>query len=104
NELHPEECELASDGSQLNQSYASAVWRQEVNDFLRAYVEHLKKIDLFDRVVAYQVQAGICGEWVKNTTSMQPVCGDYSQPMRRHFRSWLGQQYPDDAALQAAWA
>jgi hypothetical protein len=104
NDLHPEECELASDGRRLNQSYASEVWRRDVDAFLRAYVGHLKAIGRFDRVVAYQVQAGICGEWVKNTTSMQPVCGDYSEPMRRHFRSWLRGQYRTDAALQAAWA
>lgn len=104
NALHPEECELASDGRRLNQSYASEVWREEVNNFLRAYVNHLKTIGMFDRVIAYQVQAGICGEWVKNTTSMQPVCGDFSAPMRRHFRSWLVEQYKTDAALQAAWA
>lgn len=104
NAMHPGECELASDGRRLNQSYASEVWRQDVNDFLRAYVQHLKTIGMDDRVFAYQVQAGICGEWIKNTTSMQPVCGDYSEPMRRHFRSWLTERYRTDAALQAAWA
>lgn len=103
NQLHPDECEIASDGRRLNQSYASEVWRQDVKDFLRAYVAHLRSIGLYDRVIAYQVQAGICGEWIKNTTSMQPVCGDFSQPMRRHFRGWLRRQYGADAPLQAAW-
>ena len=104
NELHPDECEIGSDGKRLNQSYASEVWRRDVKDFLRAYIDHLKHIGLYDRVFAYQVQAGICGEWIKNTTSMQPIFGDFSQPMRRHFRQWLRQQYHTDAELQAAWA
>src|SRR5205814_764671 len=104
NALHPEECELASDGRRLNQSYASDVWRRDVNAFLRAYVAYLRSIGLDDRVVAYQVQAGICGEWIKNTTSMQPICGDFGEPMRRHFRTWLAGEYATDAALRAAWA
>ncbi len=73
----------------MNQSYASEVWCEDVRGFLSAFINHLKQIGLFDRVVAYQVQAGICGEWIKNTTSMQPACGDYSEPMRRRFREWL---------------
>jgi hypothetical protein len=104
NQLHPDECELASNGQRLNQSYASEVWRQDVKDYLRALVAHLKSIGLYERVIAYQVQAGVCGEWIKNSTSMSPLCGDYSQPMRLHFRQWLRQQYGDDATLQRAWA
>src|SRR5262249_23024569 len=48
NALHPEECELASDGRRLNQSYASEEWRRDVEAFLRGYVGHLKAIGLFD--------------------------------------------------------
>ncbi len=104
NDLHPQECELASDGRRLNQSYASQQWRKDVNEFLHAYIHHLREIDLYDRTIAYQVQAGICGEWIKNTTSMQPVCGDYSEPMRRHFQSWLAARYHTNQELQVAWA
>ena len=104
NAMHPEECELASDGRRLNQSFASEVWRQDVNAFLRAYIHHLGTIGMADRVIAYQVQAGICGEWIKADSSMKHLCCDYSEPMRRHFRSWLAAKYRTDAALQAAWA
>jgi hypothetical protein len=35
---------------------------------------------------------------------MYKLCGDYSEPMRRYFRDWLGRRYGGDvAALQAAW-
>ena len=105
NRMYPDECELSSDGRRLNQSFASAVWREQVNDFLRAYYDHLKSIGLAERVIAWQVQAGVCGEWIKDGSAMAPVYADYSAPMRRHFRAWLRQRYNDDAsALQAAWA
>ncbi len=105
NRAYPDECEVTSDGRRLNQSFASAVWREQVNDFLRAYYDHLKSIGLAERVIAWQVQAGVCGEWIKDGSAMAPVCADYSAPMRRHFRAWLTQRYGGDcAALQAAWA
>ena len=92
-------------GPRLNQSYASAVWQDEVNDYLRALISFLKSVDLADRVIAYQPMAGICGEWIKNVTSMQERCGDYSAPMQRRFQAWLRQRYDDDtSALQDAWA
>lgn len=104
NQMHPEECEVTSNGQRQNQSYASQVWRDDVKDFLRAYVAHLKAIGLFDRVIAYQVQAGVCGEWIKSPSAMQDLACDYSAPMQRHFRSWLRQRYGNDAALQTAWS
>jgi hypothetical protein len=104
NRLHPDECEVASDGRRYNQSYASAVWRADVNAFLRAYHAHLQTIGLADRVIAWQVQAGVCGEWIKGDIPMSPLCGDFCAPMRRHFRGWLRKRYGSDAALRAAWA
>jgi hypothetical protein len=105
NRLYPDECEIASNGQRLNHSYASKVWLQQVKDFIHEYVEHLRKIGLYERVVAYQVQAGVCGEWIKNVTSMGYLCNDFSAPMRQHFRSWLRERYDGDAAaLQNAWA
>jgi hypothetical protein len=103
-ELYPEECEVDSNGKRLTQSFASLVWRQQANDFLRAYVAHLQEIGMADRVIAYQTGAGGTGEWVKQASSMQAPCGDYSEPMRRHFRKWLYQRYSGDLeALRAAW-
>ena len=104
NERYPEECEIDSEGRRLNMSYASEVWRVQVEDLLQGYVTHLRHWGLEDRVVAYQLCPGICGEWVKNTTSMSVLTGDYSEPMRRYFRAWLRRQYgEDEGALRAAW-
>jgi hypothetical protein len=102
-ELYPDEREVDSEGTPLTQSFASTVWREQAQEFLRRYIAHLESIGLSDRAFAYQTGAGHTGEWVKGLTSMRSPCGDYSAPMRRHFRAWLRGQYADDGALRAAW-
>ena len=102
--LYPDELERHSNGRRYTQSFASRLWRRQANEFLRAYVQHLAETGLLERVVAFQVGAGHTGEWVKGETSMYSVCGDYSEPMRRHFREWLRLRYRDDIArLRAVW-
>jgi hypothetical protein len=103
NERFPDECEVASDGSRLNASYASDVWHAHVLEYLDRLVHYLRAQGLYDCVIAYQVCPGICGEWVKNVTSMTPLTGDYSAPMQCRFRAWLRAKYSDDDALRRAW-
>ncbi|MGD0783869.1 MAG: hypothetical protein ABSA30_13525, partial [Candidatus Aminicenantales bacterium] len=101
---YPGECEILSDGRRNGQSFASAVWRAQAKDFLAAYAAALKKEGLSERILAYQVGAGHTGEWVKGESSMYAPCGDYSAPMRKHFREWLRRSYGgDDAAFRRAW-
>lgn len=103
-DLYPEEREIVSDGTPYRQSFASTIWREQAKDFLRAYVAHLRQIGLFNRVVSYQVGAGHTGEWVKGKLSMYYLTGDYSKPMKRHFRVWLREHYSnDEAGLRKAW-
>ncbi|MBN1872897.1 MAG: beta-galactosidase [Anaerolineae bacterium] len=103
-DLYPEECELDSAGRRNTQSFASTVWREQANTFLRAYIAHLRSLGLDKHVVAYQTGAGHTGEWVKGDSSMWAYCGDYSDPMRHHFRAWLRQTYQEDIAiLRTAW-
>ncbi|HTY38491.1 MAG TPA: hypothetical protein VMH23_15340 [Bacteroidota bacterium] len=103
-DLYPEEREVVSDGTPYRQSFASTVWREQAKDFLRAYIAYLKQIGLFNRVVSYQVGAGHTGEWVKGKLSMFFLTGDYSKPMKRHFREWLRGRYNnDESALKHAW-
>jgi hypothetical protein len=103
-DLYPEEREILSDGTPYRQSFASTVWREQAKGFLRAYIAHLKKIDLFNRIVSYQVGAGQTGEWVKGKLSMFFLTGDYCKPMKQHFQAWLRKHYHNDGtALRAAW-
>jgi hypothetical protein len=95
-ELHPEECEIGSDGNRYCQSFASKLWRDQAKNYLRALIGHMKQIGLSDRIIAYQTGAGHTGEWVKAASAMRLTCGDYSQPMREHFRAWLRSVYQED--------
>jgi hypothetical protein len=105
NLAHPDECMLMNDGKRVTQSLASEVWRRQVKEFLAAYIAHLKEIGIYDRVIAYQIAAGSAGEWIESESSMMDTCGDYSEPMRRHFRGWLRTRYAGDTArLRTAWA
>ena len=101
---YPQECEISSQGRAVGQSFASEVWRRQVNEFLRAFAAHLKRTGLINRITAFQPGAGGTGEWVKGETSMSWLCADYSEPMRRYFRGWLRRRYGNDVqALRAAW-
>ena len=104
NELHPDDVEVRSDGTRWGASYASRAWSDDVSSFMRGYIDALKAAGLYDRVIAYQICCGTCGEWIKSWLSMDPENGDFSPVMRDHFRAWLRQRYQTDAALQAAWA
>jgi hypothetical protein len=56
------------------------------------------------RVIAYDIMTGHAGEWVKRSSSMGVPCGDYSDPMRRHFQASLRKRYNGDVfALRDAW-
>jgi len=101
---YPQECEILSDGRSNGQSFASRVWREQAKNFLRVYAKHFEKVGLADRVLSYQVGAGHTGEWVKGESSMYTPCGDYSEPMRQHFRGWLRDRYGGDRAeLRRSW-
>ena len=105
NNLYPDEVELLSDGGRVGASYASTRWTSDVNDLIRAFIDYLKQVGLYDRTVAFQIGAGTSGEWIKDESSMQLATADYSAPMRRHFRAWLRGEYQNDVeALQASWA
>ncbi|MBI3667585.1 MAG: beta-galactosidase, partial [Acidobacteria bacterium] len=102
--LYPKELEVGSNGRPYTQSFASRLWREQAKDFLRAYLAHLGRAGLADRIVAVQVGAGHTGEWVKGETAMYSLTSDYSDPMRVHFRDWLRGRYQNDTArLRAAW-
>ena len=104
NEAYPDEVELLSNGVQRSASFASARWRQLVNQLLRDFIAHLRAIGLYDRCVAFQIGAGSSGEWIKDVGCMLEDTPDYSPAMRRHFQDWLRARYGTEAALQAAWA
>ncbi|MCE9613602.1 MAG: hypothetical protein K8T26_04955 [Lentisphaerae bacterium] len=102
---HPEECLVNSDGWQAEESFASLVWREQVKDYLRAFVAQVERAGLLDRILAYQINIGTTCEWFKYGLNLGTVCGDFSPPMQRYFRGFLRRRYAnDEAALRQAWA
>jgi hypothetical protein len=102
--VYPDECEVTTEGKKPEQSYASLIWQNEAKEFLKQYVEHIQKIGLEKKVIAYQVLAGQSGEWTKWASSGTAHCGDYSKPMQRHFQNFLRKKYNNDPAiLKKAW-
>jgi hypothetical protein len=102
---YPEECELTSEGKRNGMSFASTIWREQAREFLTSYIDHFKRVGLSEHVLAYQVGTGHTGEWVKGESSMYWPCGDFSEPMRRHFRLWLERKYKDNvSSFRSAWA
>ena len=100
---HPEELEVWGDGGRDTESYASTVWREQAGDFIRALIGTIRSHPEGERVIGYQPAAGGSGEWVKNS-AMENRATDYSEPMRRYFRAWLGRRYDGDLnALREAW-
>lgn len=105
NKTYPDEVEVLSDGARWGQSFASTLWRAQVNDLIRTFIDYLRSVGLYDRVLAYQIGAGSSGEWIKDTSCMLLPTMDYSAPMRQYFRAWLHDRYHGDVgALQSAWA
>jgi hypothetical protein len=105
NRMYPDEMELLSDGQRVSQTPASLVWQAQVKESITGLIGCLRQEGLYERVIAYQINTGSAGEWVKGASSMGLPCGDYSLPMLRYFRHWLHRRYQDDPSrLQAAWA
>src|SRR6185369_339917 len=105
NTLNPDEVEVLSDGTAFSASFASLKWQEEVKTFLKDYIDHLRTAGLYDRVIAYQIACGTCGEWIKDWSSMEPRSGDFSPAMRQRFRAWLRRKYQGEPELlQKAWA
>jgi hypothetical protein len=103
NKAHPDEGEILSEGDARSASYASEVWHQDSKALLTALIANLRETGMYDRVIGYQICTGVCGEWIKSWSSMDPANADFSGPMHRYFREWLTKRYGSDAALQAAW-
>lgn len=103
-QAYPDECEILSDGSRQGHSFASTIWRNGVKELLKEFIAYLKSVGMYERVAAFQIGTGSCGEWIKTESSMTRPTMDYSRPMQQHFRAWLRQRYQNEVGqLRRAW-
>ncbi len=85
-----------------NQSFSSKKWLEDAGEALRRLVLHLENGPYGDRILAYHIAYGTCGEtimWGRQSGRF----GDYGVSNRRHFLAWGLKKYNSEAALRAAW-
>jgi hypothetical protein len=103
-DAHPEHMQVHYDennGDRIEKSvaFASPLWREEASANLRRLVEFMEA-NYGDRVWAYNIQSGDCGEWAY---SWSPVISGYAPVQVDAWREWLCERYADVASLQTAW-
>jgi hypothetical protein len=59
-------------------SLASEVWKNDMADALRNFLQHMESSPLRSRVIGYHIAGGITGEWHYTGARFLP---DYSEPM-----------------------
>lgn len=82
-------------------SMASAAWKAEATEKLRAFLSALAKTEEGNALVGVQVANGVYGEWHNwGFFYNEP---DVGPAMQRAFTEWLRATYGSNAALQRAW-
>ena len=88
-----------------NQSFSSGKWLADAGEALRRVVAHLEGGPYKDRIVAYHIAYGACGEtclWGRVGMRGERL-GDYGVGNRREFYRWGLRVYGSREALRKAW-
>lgn len=85
-----------------NQSFSSQKWLHDAGEALKRIIRHIEDGPYADRVVAYHIAYGVCGESVVWGRFSQ-MRGDYGISNRRNFYSWAVEKYGSAEGLEQAW-
>ncbi len=88
-------------GLPVRASFASQKWREDAGAMLARFCREFSKTHEGDALIGIHVAAGVYGEW--HQWGFIEHEADFSEPMKRHFRSWLMEKYGTDEALRNAW-
>ena len=100
-EKHPGEMQLSSTGVQLRQlSLASEFGWADYTRYLEHVIRFCETQPWADRIVGYMIFP--YGEGLTGLAT-EGYSFDASPVMQQAFRQWVREQYPDEAALRAAW-
>lgn len=77
-------------------SLASDLWQEQASECLEKLCEAIRKSDVYNHFLGFQIACGIYGEWHQWGI-------DVSQPMVQAFRNDLINSYENEEALQRAW-
>ena len=89
-----------------NQSFSSKKWLRDAGETLKRIVNHLESGPYQDRIAAYHVAYGACGEtclWGRSGMKGEHM-GDYGVNNRREFFDWGLRKYGSLETLRDAWA
>lgn len=84
-------------------SYYSAVYRQDGEALIRAYVAHLRRTPLFKAVVGFSLTGGDDGQFSLWRRAGPEHVPDYSPAAQRGFVAYLKQRYKSVEELRRAW-
>jgi len=97
---HPDACCLLPDGTTFRQCFASRFWRDATEKALHHCLSWLLQSQYARHLVGIHVAAGGTEEWFYH---FRGEFHDRSLARTEAFRRWLGETYPNDAALQRRW-
>ena len=84
------------------QSFSSEKWLQDAGEALRRLVKHLEESPYGDRILAYHIAYGACGEtmlWGRQSGKF----GDYGISHQERFHRWGLARYGSESALSTVW-
>ena len=87
-----------------NASLASAQWKEDAGNALKAFITHsMNKYP--GHFIVFHLAYGTCGEWGTFGTYKNGRfgCYDFSKPMQETFRTFLRNKYSSENALRSAW-
>ena len=86
-------------------SLCSEAWRRDADKALAEYFDALEKSRHFSRVIGFFLCSGGTSEWYypQGLVNEDGSYGDFSEPFRRQFGSFLRTKYGTEEALRRAW-
>jgi len=99
---NPGECCRDYAGRQLEQSFASDKWREDMREVFRALIDHIHSSPWRDCVIGYHVAFGGTEECVYQFPDYGDEV-DFSPACEEKFRQWLREKYKTPDRLREAW-
>lgn len=84
------------------QSFSSEKWLKDAGEALKRLVIHLENSPYADKILAYHIAYGACGEsmlWGRQNGKF----GDYGISNRKHFLDWGIKKYGSETELKKVW-
>lgn len=85
------------------QSFSSKKWIEDASEALKRLIDHIESSPYGDRILAYHIAYGACGEsmmWGRQSSSMW---GDYGIAHQRHFYNYALRKHGSREAILEAW-